>query len=223
MVTSKFAELALGGFGSTADARGEAFEPSDAFCRAVDHEPEESPEDRMALGLDPLQPPDLARPRGPGGAAPGECSRDPGAAALPEGPKAALPPGKRVRFAAGSDEMDEGGGGGGKGKVHRVPVGHRRDRDRGRCGVPDHVKNPGKYTCYSLDEPLYIGQRSDAGPPARTSSQSADANAPVLGSRAGDWGRDYLSEVEVAAETALSERPGAHAFRPRAGERGGGA
>ena len=88
--------------------------------------------------------------------------------------------------------------------------------------MPDHVKNPGKYTCYSLDEPLYIGQRSDAGPPARTSSQSADANAPVLGSRAGDWGRDYLSEVEVAAETALSERPGAHAFRPRAGERGGG-
>ena len=83
------------------------------------------------------------------------------------------------------------------------------------------MKNPDKYTCYSLDEPLYIGQRSDAGPPTGASKQSADANAPVLGSRAGDWGRDYLSE-EDAAEAALSERPGAHAFRPRAGERGGG-
>merc|ERR1711965_66111 len=50
------AALALEGFGAvgaqqSAGAAPPPFEPSDAFCTALGREPEESPEDRVALGL----------------------------------------------------------------------------------------------------------------------------------------------------------------------------
>ena len=49
--------------------------------------------------------------------------------------------------------------------AHRAAQGARRRPQRGMRGsyVPDHVRNPGKYTCYALEEPLIIGSGGGGG------------------------------------------------------------
>ena len=51
-------------------------------------------------------------------------------------------------------------------EVTRPKFGGSRGRGGGRGrgrGVPDHVKNPHKYTCYTLDEPLTVGGGGGVG------------------------------------------------------------
>ena len=75
------AALALEGFGAVGAQQGPGaasapFEPSDAFCTALDREPEESPEDRVALGLEPLHlPGHLAGTRAGGAPPPSAAAR----------------------------------------------------------------------------------------------------------------------------------------------------
>ena len=215
------AALALEGFGAvgaqqSAGAAPPPFEPSDAFCTALDREPEESPEDRVALGLEPLhlhgdlhgagaapcRPPPTLGPRiaqgSPQGPPPARASRpDP----------SAPPPRKRVRFAPQSRRPSNAAGGGRRAWGEAVVGGGRR---RVRGAVPDHVRNPGNYTCYSLEEPLYVGHATSDGV-----SNGPGEDMPAEGTVAGDWGRDYLSEEE--AGTVGARQPGAvgHVFRPR--------
>ena len=49
--------------------------------------------------------------------------------------------------------------------MRRAAQASRRRPQRGARGscVPDHVRNPGKYTCYALDEPLIIGSGGGGG------------------------------------------------------------
>jgi len=230
------AALALEGFGVVGaqqypGAAPAPFEPSDAFCTALDREPEESPEDRVALGLEPLHlhghlagtrarrapsppppPVGLRKAQGsPQGPAPIPApSRDSG-----------QPPRKRVRFAPQSLMSPKDGVGGGRRAGGEVVVGGGCRRARG--GVPDHVRNPGNYTCYSLEEPLYVGRAASD----RVSTGPGDT--PAEGTAAGDWGRDYLSEEESGAAEARGPRALGHVFRsrsvqeaPRAGGGGGG-
>lgn len=41
--------------------------------------------------------------------------------------------------------------------------GQRRQRGTGLSYVPDHVKNPHKYTCYVLEQPLVVGGGEQGG------------------------------------------------------------
>lgn len=58
----------------------------------------------------------------------------------------------------------------------------RRRPQRGARGsyVPDHVRNPGKYTCYALDEPLIIGSGGGGGGDALGDAEQARAFCPRL-------------------------------------------
>ena len=49
--------------------------------------------------------------------------------------------------------------------MRRAAAATRRRPQRSARGsyVPDHVRNPGKYTCYALDEPLIIGSGGGGG------------------------------------------------------------
>lgn len=230
------AALALEGFGAVGAQQGPGaapapFEPSDAFCTALDREPEESPEDRVALGLEPLHlPGHLAGTRA--GGAPPPPPPPVGARTAqgsPQGPPRASapsldpgqPPRKRVRFAPQSLMSPKALVGGGRRAGGEAVVGGGRRRVRG--GVPDHVQNPGNYTCYSLEEPLYVGRAASD----RVSNGPRDT--PAEGTAAGDWGRDYLSEEEAGTAEARRPRALGHVFRsrsvqgaaPRAGGGGG--
>ncbi len=61
------------------------------------------------------------------------------------------------------------------------PPGRRPQRGGRGSYVPDHVRNPGKYTCYALDEPLTVGGGGGGGAAADDAEQVTARFA--LGSR----------------------------------------
>ena len=87
---------------------------------------------------------------------------------------------------AGIEQPDAEDGARGGASVVLRPGGRPRQQ-QSLSHVPDHVKNPAKYTCYVLDEPLVVGggvgqlardgqnQRQDL-PPAAAAGGAADAD-----------------------------------------------
>ena len=88
--------------------------------------------------------------------------------------------------------------------------------------VPDHVRHPDRYTCYTLDEPLLIGGggRSTGGASLKGARRKAAEAVSVKSSGSGPGPGSVAAEAEAEAEAAPLERP---IFRsPEALERGGG-
>ena len=88
--------------------------------------------------------------------------------------------------------------------------------------VPDHVRHPDRYTCYTLDEPLLIGGggRSTGGASLKGARRKAAEAVSVKSSGSGSGPGSVAAEAAAEAEAAPLERP---IFRrPEALERGGG-
>ena len=88
--------------------------------------------------------------------------------------------------------------------------------------VPDHVRHPDRYTCYTLDEPLLIGGggRSTGGGALKGARRKASEAVSVSRSGSGSGPGSVAAEAAAEAEAAPLERP---IFRrPEALERGGG-
>ena len=88
--------------------------------------------------------------------------------------------------------------------------------------VPDHVRHPDRYTCYTLDEPLLIGGggRSTGGASLKGARRKASEAVSVSRSGSGSGPGSVAAEAAAEAEAAPLERP---IFRrPEALERGGG-
>lgn len=69
---------------------------------------------------------------------------------------------------------------------------------RGRGFVPDHVRNPHKYTVYTLDEPIFVGQ-GDKDPDEIRRTQYQQRQQHMKGDRSSGNGRHrYNSRMQSA-------------------------
>ena len=75
--------------------------------------------------------------------------------------------------------------------------------------VPDHVRHPDRYTCYTLDEPLLIGGggRSTGGASLKGARRKAAEAVSVSGSGSGSGPGSVAAEAAAEAEAAPLERP----------------
>ena len=75
--------------------------------------------------------------------------------------------------------------------------------------VPDHVRHPDRYTCYTLDEPLLIGGggRSTGGASLKGARRKAAEAVSVKSSGSGSGPGSVAAEAAAEAEAAPLERP----------------
>lgn len=122
---------------------------------------------------------------------------------------------RSVRFSEGADV---GAAAEGAGPARRPPP--PRGRTRGPVGfsyVPDHVKNPAKYTVYELDETVTVGNGyRDFG--VRDASARADAT-PWAGQK--EIERALVAAAGAAAAARASQRPSAASASVEKGEEEG--
>lgn len=174
--------------GADGEAEGEDFNPSDAFCSALDREEEEDDIDRQAAAtyhgsrpgdtgpevryvLDEAEAEEAAAAAGGGGhgMTPGALAGVFASHGLGEKKRGE----KRVRFREPAETSRGPPRRGGHNKADRKAPGGRPGRNAGRRPgggrVPDHLLHPDRYRCYSLeDDPIDVGKkpRKGAGPTA---------------------------------------------------------
>ena len=218
--------------GAEGEPEGEDFNPSDAFCSALDREEEEDAIDRQAAATYHGTGPDDAGPEvryvldeaeAEAAAGGGGRGMTPGALAgvfashgLGEKKRGE----KRVRFRE-PPETSRGrpSGQGGHSKADRKAPRGRTGRNAGRRpggGVPDYLMRPDRYRCYSLeDDPIDVGKKPKKGPaPYDNLALPHRENVPT------SW--DHTKHIVGGTERAAgAEDSRAMTFIPRKGKAAG--
>ncbi|CAL8471507.1 g11049 [Coccomyxa elongata] len=86
-----------------------------------------------------------------------------------------------------------------------------RQLPRNRSYVPDHVKNPHRYTCYTLDEPILVG----GGDQGRTAADGGQAEMERAARAAMSAARSVLELEQPAAAKELPAFGSGIEFRPQ--------
>ncbi|KAL4426111.1 hypothetical protein ABPG77_002697 [Micractinium sp. CCAP 211/92] len=120
-----------------------------------------------------------------------------------------VPPARRPGYQPRCTELppDEGAEEGQPAQQERAA---RQGRPGSLSSVPDHVKNPHKYTCYVLDEPLVVG-----GGVAQLSCSSQQADVPPAVTASGSEAPAEEGQVAEPERWAGAVGKGAVQFRPR--------